>query len=231
MQLSVNKRRCAELKDQLETMTNEIDRAQRRRFEVQKEIWKTQERVDNNLVQVLWETLGTESLIHLCEEYANLSFCVVHQTYFPRSFECLNCCHKTMTKQKSGGRHDWLWYNLEHTSIVNGTFHVLHEEHDYLLISHLRSLNLAAVLDGVTSSWKQSVRNLQLGFSRHHFDTSEWHCLIWSRHCHETGTKKEATHLDGTRMSKYFPNFKLQVEPHDIIHFITYSDTSDSDIE
>jgi hypothetical protein len=79
---------------------------------------------------------------------------------------------------KHGSKYNWEWYSIKGASIIGDTFHVLDEEHDQVLLFHLRHLQMHFILDGVSCAWN-TMEHLSLGFTRHFYDKDEWHCLIW----------------------------------------------------
>src|SRR5437762_12069568 len=87
-----NKRRLAAMETELSSLRQVAQQANKRVWDLNARVMKLREQIENDLWATLLEHLGTEELVLLCNEYANVSYCAEHKTYFPRSLKiCMAC--------------------------------------------------------------------------------------------------------------------------------------------
>ena len=157
--MSVHEKRLREL-------TAESDFLRTKQAKLFNEINKVQYRIKNKFYQSLFEHIPIDGPINLCHEYANLGFCVMHNTYFPLTIsKCIECCNKKIDKHTKS-KDDWLWYTLYHTCTKNNGFYTLDEMEDLIFLANVRTLKCKFELRFISEHWT-SCKNLKLGISRH----------------------------------------------------------------
>jgi hypothetical protein len=128
-------RRCIVLEAAIQKCQNKMNKIQTE--------WTRWKRIlDNEFATFLYGILGCKNIIDLCHEYADLDYCVQHQSYFPRQLKlCLMCLVTTDVTNEKGTADNWVWYELYHFSIEPYPpylFCALSEEGDELMIRHLQ---------------------------------------------------------------------------------------------
>ena len=114
-----------------------------------------QHQTHNAFWNALSEVFSEEHLVMLCHEYANLDYCVQHNSYFARELKvCLLCSRVQIQKHIHWNHDDWLWYPLRATQTFRTQgdvchFYCLNETEDQMMLCNLRSLRLT----GENKAW------------------------------------------------------------------------------